>query len=484
MSEAKFTTQTGLSLDKAEFKNAYVGGSLVIDCVEIRLTQNGSETPRVYSSLGYIQVSPEHGVEARLVYPRDPSDVYDPMAAFRRINDFTSGVMLPDSNYYRLEARDVAGNVWTCPAVDLRREERPDAVILTLSCDRIRTEEASTVARPYAYLVFLDALDFPTNMVRTTTVERGGTLQSRDISRQDSQGVVASFQVSYDERKSVPGEKYSEFFAWAPEGITAPPLFQDRMLEAIRFCTATMATPVMSETVADKVKVIELAKSRALNNGLVHPPLSASEHGIDGDFYKLFESYFNYACANADGKDFAPLSSKLGGLFTLKGVWLDTIVLLLGVAVEGVLSEDVFKTIGQPKKGLLEDIKKLIDTVKQAPVEQSLVTRVVNAVGNMKTNSAADKLHALIEVGALEEEDRKAWKRLRNASAHGTFEVDPEGMQRLFDDVFRLTTIIYKLVFLRIGYCGKYSNRAARGWRVDQFDSTKYLADLEANAKA
>lgn len=332
--------------------------------------------------------------------------------------------------------------------------------------------------------MFLDTLDFPTNMVRTTTVERGGTLQSRDISRQDSQGVVASFQVSYDERKSVPGEKYSEFLAWAPEGITVPPLFQDRMLEAIRFCTATMATPVMSETVTDKVKVIELAKSRALNNGLVHPPLSVSEHGIDGDFYKLFESYFNYACANADGKDFAPLSSKLGGLFTLKGVWLDTIVLLLGVAVESVLSEDVFKTIGKPQMGLLEDIKKLVDTVKQAPVEQSLVTRVVNAVGNMKTNSAADKLHALIEVGALEEEDRKAWKRLRNASAHGTFEVDPEGMQHLFDDVFRLTTIIYKLVFLQIGYCGKYSNRAARGWRVDQFDSTKYLAALESNAKA
>lgn len=133
VSEAKFTTQTGLTLDKADFKDAYVGGRLVIDCVEIRLTQNGSENPRVYSSLGYLQVSPEHGVEARLVCPRGPTDVYDPMAAFSWINDFTSGVMLPDSNYYRLEACDVAGNVWTCPVVDLRREERPDAIILTLS---------------------------------------------------------------------------------------------------------------------------------------------------------------------------------------------------------------------------------------------------------------------------------------------------------------------------------------------------------------
>lgn len=483
MNSAKFATQTGLTLDNNEFKDAYVGGSLVIDCVEIRLTQNGSETPRVYSSLGFFLASPERGVEARLVCPRNSTDAYDPIKAFMREGDYTSGVMLPDSHYYSLEAHDVAGNVWKHPAVELKREERPDAVILTLICDRIQTEGPSEGATSYAYLVFLDMLDFPTNMVRTTTVERSGKLHSQNIRKQDSQGVVAGFQVSYNDRKSVPSERYSEFVARAPEGVPAPPLFQDRLLEAIRFCTATMATPVMSETVADNVKVIELAKSRPLNNGLVHAPLSSSEHGIDGDFYKLFECYFNYACTNACDKDFAPLSSKLGGLFTLKGVWLDTIVLLLGVAVEGVLSEDFFKSIGKPKKGLLEDIMKLVDMVKLAPVDQSLITRVVNAVGNMKSNSAADKLHALIEVGALEEDDRKAWKRLRNASAHGTFEVDPEKMQRLLDDVFRLTTIIYKLVFIRIGYCGKYSNRAARGWRVDRFDAAACLAALDANAK-
>lgn len=191
---------------------------------------------------------------------------------------------------------------------------------------------------------------------------------------------------------------------------------------------------------------------------------------------------FNYACANAKGKDFAPISSKLGGLFTLKGVWLDTIVLLLGVAVEGVLSEEKLKSVAKHKSGLLEDIKTLVEMVKQAPVDKSLIERVVNAVSNMKSISAADKLHALIQVGALEEEDRLAWKRLRNKSAHGTFEIDPEKMQHLLDDVFRLTTLVYKLVFLLIGYSGKYSNRAARGWRDDEFDARTCLAALEENA--
>lgn len=484
MSRQKFTVQTGLTLENDKFKDAYVEGSLLLDCTEIRLTQNGSETPCTYSSPGVIRVSPAHGVEARLVCLRDPADAYEPMKAFMEASNLTSGVMLPDSIYYGLEARDVAGNIWTHPAVELKKDERPDAIILTLNCDWIRTEEPSEGARPYTYLVFPETMEFPTNMVRTTTEERSGELHRRETSRQGSQGVVAGFEVSYDDRKDMPGERYSEFFARAPEGVPTPPLFQDRMLEAVRFCTATMAMPVMSETVTGNVKVIELTKSRPLNKGLVHVPVSVSGSGYEvaDDFYKLFECYFNYACANAEGKDFAPLSSKLGGLFTLKDVWLDTIILLLAVTVEGVLSEDVFKSIGKPKNGILEEIQKLVDVVKRAPVEESLITRVRNALGNMKSSSAADKLHALIKAGALEEEDRKAWKKRRNSSAHGTFKIDPEEMQHLIDDVFRLTTIIYKLVFLRIGYCGKYSNRAARGWPIQRFDAATYWAALEEGA--
>ena len=294
-----------------------------------------------------------------------------------------------------------------------------------------------------------------------------------------SEGSVAGMRVTYDYRQNKAGEKYSVFLARAADGVLTPKSFQDRLLEAIRFCTATMATPVMSETIIDNVKVIELAKSRPLNNGLVHAPLF--HPGFDKDFYKLFACYFNYACANTNGKEFAPISSKLGGLFTLKGVWLDTVVLLLGVAVESVLSEDKFKEIGKPKNGLIGDINTLIDMVHKVPVEGTLITRVINAVSNMKSNSAADKLHALIEAGALEEDDRKAWKRLRNSSAHGTFEIDPEKLQQVIDDVYRLTTLIYKLVFMLIGYTGKYSNCAARGWHVDQFDVETYQAALEAN---
>lgn len=185
---------------------------------------------------------------------------------------------------------DVAGNVWTHPAVDLKKDDRSDAVILTFSCDRIQTESTSEGERPYTYLVFLDALEFPENVTKTTTVESGGALHSQAIRREGSKGSVSGMHVSYDARRNMPGEKYSEFFARASDGTSVPPNFQDRLLEALRFCTATMAAPVMSETLLDNVKVIELAKSRPLNNsGIVHAPISCSRPDFSQDFYKLFE---------------------------------------------------------------------------------------------------------------------------------------------------------------------------------------------------
>lgn len=42
-----FTVRPGLTIDKDDFKNAYVGGEFLIDCVEIMFTQNDSESPRV-----------------------------------------------------------------------------------------------------------------------------------------------------------------------------------------------------------------------------------------------------------------------------------------------------------------------------------------------------------------------------------------------------------------------------------------------------
>jgi hypothetical protein len=312
MNSQAFLAKSGMSLDDLGFKLAFVGGTMVIDCPEIKLIQKGAASPRVYTAPGFIEAGAQSGIQIRLVCPRPLSEPYDPFGFFKQDQGYTAGVVLPSDHYFQLEARDIAGNVWTCPSGSLSRVDEEQCLVLMFSATHLRMEEPSRTQRSYAHLVFLDDLEFPKNSVQTVIVERAGKIQSRETNRHGSAGVLAGMKVSYTPKNNNPDAKYAALTALADDGMSPPLGFEDRLIEAIRFCTASLATPVMTEVNLEGVKVIELSIARPTNRGLVQPPIS-QHHGHDSDFYKLFECYYNYACENASGRDYAPLSARLGG---------------------------------------------------------------------------------------------------------------------------------------------------------------------------
>lgn len=468
-----------VGLDDDGFKIAFLEGKLSIDCLEIKLTQKGATEPKIYASPGFILANPESGAEARLVCKRGPDSTYDPFADMMRATSINSGELFPESHYYSLEATDVAGNVWTNPAVMLKVESRKNAEILTFACDYIEAALAAQGTTEFAHFVFSDDLDFPLNIPMTSKeLVRG---QERvTIKPTLSSGEVSGMQTRYHKCSADKGGQAFEFVALTVAGQPAPEGFDERLLESIRFCSATMASPVMSEVSRAGQRVIRLAKTKPLNNGLVSQPLLGRE--ASQDFYRLMGCYYDYACQNGKGHDSAPLSAKLGGLFTLKGVWLETIALLLCVATEGILEDPLFKALGKPNASLLGLIKELFDWVRKAPVESNLRERALSAMGSMKSNRAVDKMYALANAGAIDERDIDSWKFLRNPSAHGSFEVDEEKLQELLDHIYRLITLIYKLVFLKIGYIGKYSDYSQHGWILSDYDAPSLLKAIEGKA--
>lgn len=465
-----------LSLDDSDFKNCFIGGLFVIDCLEIVLTQNKVLEPREFKTSGFLRINPEVGVEGRFVLSRTDRDPIDPFGSIKNVLNRRSGTLILDSEYYKLIARDVTGNVWSHPAVNLRKDELKEAIILTVTCDYIRTESAAVKSQVFTHFIFLDELAFPKNLPESKNfLGRGGRREA--FSMEASRGVSAGMDLTFDPRKHAPGERYSEFYALSASGVTQLMGFQDRLLESIRFCTATMATPIMTETVNNDTRIIELSKARPSNKGMFDAPLSCLEYA--DDFYRLLECYFKYACENSHDKEFAPISAKLGGLFTLKNVWLDTIALLVCVAIEGLLNEPQFKKVGAPQKTVLDKIDQILLVVENASVSKDLIPRISNVISSMKSSSTSDRFHALVQAGALDHKDRTTWKSVRNASAHGSFNIDPNKIQTRLDEVYRLITVVYKLVFLRIGYRGLYTNYAEHGWNVAEFQSDVYQANLD-----
>lgn len=470
-----------LSLADQQFRDAFVEGKLAIDCLDIRLTRNGPGDPASFASAGFLLADPEQGIEGRLVIARDATQPFDVFASTREQMELRSGQLFPPSRYFALEARDIAGNVWTNPSASVEFDHRPNAFIVKVSCASLRCESAVEGAVSSTHMVFMDKLRFPDNVIHSQNALERGKKQLK-LSSNASAGEVAGMLVTFDSRVDRPGPKYSELFARNQGDATLPENFDDRLVEAIRFCTATVSDPVMRETVHGGKKVVELASHRPANKGMLEPPLLP--RGNDSDFYRLMERYFLYACANAHGRDFAPLSAKVGGLFALKGVNLDTVALLASVAVESVLNEDAFQELGKPPTIVLDQLKQMLAHIRASKAEPSFVRRVCNVLGGMKSSRAKDKLHALVVASAIEEADRKAWNDTRNRAAHGSFEIDPTKVQELIDVVFRLSALVYKLVFLQIGYRGKFTDYGVHNWPVQDFVADLALISPAANAIA
>ena len=92
--------------------------------------------------------------------------------------------------------------------------------------------------------------------------------------------------------------------------------------------------------------------------------------------------------------------------------------------------------------------------------------------------SAGESAQQLKDVGAVTGEEIKAWDKLRHPTAHGSWEPKAESMQVHFDDLYKLLTLVYRLVFVHIGYDGRFDARNVRGWPVHEIKGKEAQAAL------
>ena len=274
-----------------------------------------------------------------------------------------------------------------------------------------------------------------------------------------------------------------EIFAKVEGEEGAPTGFEGRLLEALRFGTATMFWPVMQETCHDGKIVLELSRHRSSpRGGMIAPPVGRDASGED--FYRLLSCYYVYSCATTDSDAVdpaAPLSKKLAGLYTIKDVWIDSVALLVSVALEATLGESDFKTIGQPDPAFLKQVDAILASVKNTEgVEEDLTKRAIGALGGLKSSRAIDKLYFLRSIGAISQTEASSWKSLRDRAAHGSLRIKPKELQKLIDQIYSTVSAIYKIAFIQIGYKGGHTVYSKHGWPMEVFDGLHYKNAIQA----
>jgi hypothetical protein len=199
----------------------------------------------------------------------------------------------------------------------------------------------------------------------------------------------------------------------------------------------------------------------------------------DSHTWKLYDKYLSHIL-NYNGKtNWHPLSIFIHRVLIGSAAYPETFALEATVAVEGLLRTE-FESLAVPEDKFLQSLSEARNHINASSLKNELKLRVCGAINAMKRASATDKLRLLVESRVISEKEYKAWKELRNSSAHP---IEPASLdlQKLLDLCDTVITLFYKLIFHLIGYEGKYIDYGTYGYPLKDFPSTEKQADPPQN---
>ena len=447
-------------LSNESLKQELVSNGLIIDCKTIKISQNSNENPKIFIGTGSINVSLRLGITARLVlfFENKPEfTAFDQMVEDGKI---LSGEIYPNNHYFSFHAIDVDGREWINPSVQVDEKNYATYAVVSITCNWIRSTSAAPEKRDSIQMLFLDEIDFPLNVRTSIQTETFGKKMTHFF-RGGSEGITRNTSIKYIKYDApIP---YYEIIVH-PLVDTLPSNYAYKLIETIRFLTASSVSFSVCESIHAGTRMLEFAQTAPVKIGIFPPPLVARPQYSD-QFYYLLDTYLNHAISDSSGEESSAITTKLYPLYNLKHVSLEAIALLVSVTVES-LTQHQFKSLGKASPALQAEIDIVFSCIKELEISTRTQERATSVVGGIKNSRAVDKLYELEKEGKISTDEIKGWKKLRDTSAHGSLHVTPEKAQHLLDNVYTAATLLNKLVFLSIGYCGKYTDYSKKGWPV------------------
>lgn len=472
-----------------DYIHQYLEDKLRIPCVRIRLTRLAAQDPTVYEAPGTLELGKSFGVKCTFRAPKPGSSIEDVFAQLSEVEDYELGKLVGEDQYFQLEAVTSEGIHWTCPRVYVRERRGQDECEVRFNASYVENISQAEESAYAARLTYIEKLRMPENL----RVDESGRNGSRFVGRDGSTGRLANLDLTYVRRFRDDTVERSELSVQAVDGAVPPRHFDTRIEETMMFCSALLAQPVCTEVAHGTLRSIAFFKHRPARGSLVKPPIE--DRFADRDFYSLATAYYEHACKDGDVERMSLLTRKIASLFDLSGASMAAVALGLAVAVESLAQAGQlarrFRATTQHRavvksiKAAVLQMPKLPDLATQfekantLPDKRDLRDRLGALVNQLSSGGRAiDTLRLLQDVGAVTQEEVNAWNELRNPTAHGSWEPKDDTMQVHFDDLYKLVTLVYRLVFVHIGYGGRFNARNVKGWPVHEFKGKEAQAAL------
>jgi hypothetical protein len=450
---------------------------LEVHCHSITLTQCGSESPEVIRGRGDMRLLDKESFELQMHV-----DSGTEPTVRTRLVEFTSqlsGTLIPDSEYYTLQATDYEGVVWVTERFLIKRHGWTPTFITGTFGELKHRRPISTSKAPWVTFFLFDDPGFRYNQyVRTQTIigdeteDEGFELAAARF--EEREVGIRVRRTNLEENPIAITVTFNDGGV-NPEGganldTGAHSRVELRVLEALRYALFRPVSWSLCEKYRDNVYELILAPRQSHGDYTFHSPMGPHATWAK-DFWKLFTAYLRHVVDHPvqGAEHYSPLSSVLRPLITTQTNELVVMALLVTVAVEGVLHLE-FPHLGARPPSLLEEIasaKKLVRRLKK--VEGPFRTRINNALDNMARLRTSDKLKDLRKRGVISKQMIDAWQSLRNASAHAAMDPQVFNNQRLWHDGYTVAMMLHLILFTAIGYSGRYMDFSASGWPEKEF---------------
>lgn len=472
-----------------DYIHQYLEDKLRIPCVRIRLTRLAAQDPTVYEAPGTLEVGKSFGVKGSFRAPKPGNSIESVFAQLSMVEDYELGQLVREDQYFQLEAVTSEGVHWTCPRVSVRERPGQDECEVRFDASYVENISQADESAYAARLTYIEKLRMPENH----RVDESGRNGSRFVGGDGSKGRLANLDLTYIQRFRDDTVERSELSVHAVDDAVPPRHFDMRVEEAMMFCSALLAQPVCKEVAHRTLRSIAFFKHRPVRESLVRPPIQ--DRFADQDFYSLATAYYEHACKDGDVERMSLLTRKIATLFDLSGASMAAVALGLAVAVEALAQtgELAGRSKATPehlavveaikaavlKLPELDNLAKQFGEANRLPDKRSLPERLDALLSLLGSGGRTiDALRLLKDVGAVTGDEIKAWNELRHPTAHGSWEPKEESLQVHFDDLYKLLTLVYRLVFVHIGYDGRFDARNVKGWPVHEFKGKEVQAAL------
>lgn len=438
---------------------AFQDREFALDFPRMRLVGTSTDKSHgVWEGSGELRQNDRGQLTVRLLVPTDRDQpAVDGLLGIVRL-----GEIIPDEEYFALEAVDVAGRTWTSQRLHPSWTWGAGGVAIAEVFEAsatIPTADHSPGSRGWAW--FPGRMNIPTDEFKVTEEKIDGESPKTTHRRVVTRGSAGGWDFTMESKPGGLEVRVSQAEEDLPSG------WDVRVAEALQFILGREVIGTAIWTALQNGESLCFRSEQFLEpTRATLPPLSGGDPAHAPEVLRLLDRYLRHIPSGA-ADSLHPLSAILRGVVAARQGSFDSQVLTTGVAVEAVLALEHADT--GPSEQEEADAWKLVSSnIGQLVIPDRVRRRLDGFLGRITTTSARDRLEAMRLRGVVTDQHISAWQKLRHKAAHG----GRQGVsvpQADLDCLLVVTDLLHRIVFQAIGYSGKFTDYTTRGFPVRTF---------------